>query len=296
MVQMHYEKPAPSISLEKRGDGATEAPIWGHSVSLSFAPAAPTPTHIFFGVHKENLLHFRGVGGQPRIAGWDLPWLVLLCRNNTFLQRRSMELEQMQPGGQYSGTSCVGAELPNPAPAREKKHQLIGILLKTTPYKHPGRFFFSSSFLSALQQDFQPNFPAWLARAGQPHPGAARQPPAATRYFGGRGELGCSAADGLSRSAPGGSAREPLAHSQVSAPPRQRRRRMRMVDSTQANKPERRVPEPGQGRCEAAGLARLLRGCFRSCKNSLRVQVGCLQPPCSSGGAVPGNGGPRFLV
>lgn len=70
--------------------------------------------------------------------------------------------------------------------------------------QHPGRFLFSSSFLSAFQQGFQPNFPARLVRAGQPHPSTAQQPLAAMGYFRGAGELGCSAADRLSRSAPGG--------------------------------------------------------------------------------------------
>lgn len=81
-----------------------------------------------------------------------------------------------------------------------------------------------------------------------------------------------------------------------SPPPRQHRRWTRMVDSTQATKPQRRVPDPGKGRRKAAGLTRLLRGCFHSCKNPLQVQVRCLQPPRSSGGAVPGSSGPRFLV
>lgn len=99
MVQMHYEKPAPSVSLEKRGDGAIEAHMCDQLVSLSFAPAIPAPMYIFFWVHKEDLRHFRVIGGHLRRSRWDLPWLVPLCRNNTLLQRRRMELEQMQAWG-----------------------------------------------------------------------------------------------------------------------------------------------------------------------------------------------------
>lgn len=49
---MHCENPALSISLEKKGDGATEAPIWDHLVSLSFAPAIPAPMNTLFGCKK----------------------------------------------------------------------------------------------------------------------------------------------------------------------------------------------------------------------------------------------------
>lgn len=44
-------QPCPS-AWEKR-DGATEAPIWDHLVSLSFAPAVPAPMNIPFGCKKK---------------------------------------------------------------------------------------------------------------------------------------------------------------------------------------------------------------------------------------------------
>lgn len=53
MVQMPCENPALSISLGKKRDGATEAPIWDHLVSLSFAPAVPAPMNIPFGCKKK---------------------------------------------------------------------------------------------------------------------------------------------------------------------------------------------------------------------------------------------------
>lgn len=52
MVQMHCENPALRISLEKKGDGATEALIWDHLVSLSFVAAIPAPVNILFGCKK----------------------------------------------------------------------------------------------------------------------------------------------------------------------------------------------------------------------------------------------------
>lgn len=72
----------------------------------------PSPDAYLFLVHKEGLLRFRGVRGHPGRPGWDLPWLVLLCRNTTFLQQRRMELEQTQPWGSvkwYLPRGCKAA-------------------------------------------------------------------------------------------------------------------------------------------------------------------------------------------
>lgn len=151
----------------------------------------------------------------------------------------------------------------------------------------PGISLLCSSFLSA-------RFPTKLSSpvgAGRAAP--SQQPLAATGYFRGRGKLGRSPADRLSRSAPGGSRAGSPSHACRCLLPRQRRRRMRMVDSTQVTKPERRVPEPRKGRCEAAGLAWLLRGCFHSCKNLLRSRFGVSSLPAppaerSQGAAVQG--------
>lgn len=53
MVQMHCENPVLSINLEKKGNGATEAPIWDHLVSLSSAPAIPAQINTLFGCKKK---------------------------------------------------------------------------------------------------------------------------------------------------------------------------------------------------------------------------------------------------
>lgn len=99
MVQMHYEKAAPSVSLEKRGDGATEAPIWDHLVSLSFTPAVPAPTHIFFGCTLKVSCASEEPGGTEEEQGGICRGWCCFARNNIFLQQRRMELEPMQLRG-----------------------------------------------------------------------------------------------------------------------------------------------------------------------------------------------------
>lgn len=79
---------------------------------LSASLQLSQPQCMSFPGAQEGLLRFRGVGGHPGRPGWDLPCLVVLCRNTTFLQQRRMELEQMQPWGSvkwYLQRGCKAA-------------------------------------------------------------------------------------------------------------------------------------------------------------------------------------------
>lgn len=154
----------------------------------------------------------------------------------------------------------------------------------------PGMSLLCFSFLSA-------RFPTKLSSpvsAGSAAP--SQLPLAAMGYFRGRGKLGHSPVDRLSRSAPGGSRAGSPSHTcrcllPPAAPETDADGGLDPSDQTRAPSPR---AEEGQMRSSRARSA--LAGMLSQLQKPAPVQIRCLQPPRSSGGAVPGSGSPRFLV
>lgn len=81
---------------------------WYLSASLQLSQ----PQYISFPGAQRRPPMLQRSWAHPGRPGWDLPCLVLLCRNITFLQPRRMELEQMQPWGSvkwYLPRGCKAA-------------------------------------------------------------------------------------------------------------------------------------------------------------------------------------------
>lgn len=95
----------------------------------------------------------------------------------------------------------MGAKQPNPAPAREKNSCASGFCSKQRL-----AMSWDVSPLLLFPLSLSARFPTKLrSPVGAGRAAPSQQPPAAVGYFRGRGELGRSPADRLSRSAPGGS-------------------------------------------------------------------------------------------
>lgn len=134
------------------------------------------------------------------------------------------------------------------------------------------------------QQGSQPNLSAQSVQAGQPHPGGVflehcrQTEPLSSRVLWGTEELSCSPTASL------GSCREPLTPSQVSSPLCSPGHGCGLNPSHQT---------PARGRADAAQPSPP-RDAFTAAKPLSRAGFGVSRLPAPP--AVPGSGGPRFLV
>lgn len=89
----------PYPSAWKKGEMEQLKHLPGTTWYLS-APLQPSQPQWVSGCTKKVSCTSGELGGHPGRAGGDLPWPMLLCRSNTFLQQRRMDQSRCNRGGQ----------------------------------------------------------------------------------------------------------------------------------------------------------------------------------------------------